>query len=398
MALILWLRQTEAFSANSAPQGSSIPSFLVSSSAAQVCGNLCNRVRVSDFSAGNQTGSLVFGGVDLSKYSGELVTLDVLAQPYTTEDNTVINTAYRHVLAITDISVTAHNQSTFTVFQNGDSTGQQNGSLPAVHNTMNAWWEVSPDVFDSIVPFIPGLDASSQVIPCEGTDRNITITITFGANVNITVPFNDLVIPIYDGTQDQNLTSDGLPLCSFALRPRDGDLTDPYYLGYSVLRSMYTVYDLDNAQMSIAQANSKCDGCSDIHEVPAGTDGLSRVLKSASRSLVTASANAAIATSLVSMEAGSNRTFSVWTASAALGQATGYDVIPGAFRTYGATIVAAGTLTASMTPSIASSTSELTENGTTTSPTGTSSSVHRFCGAKRWLELVILECAIMLLL
>lgn len=316
---------------------------------------------------GTTTGSIIFGGIDLCKFTGELVTLDVISRPLTLSDNTRIDTVYTHALAITDISITANNHSSFPVFEHGDPTGQQNDSLPVYFDASDAWWEVPQDIYDIITPFIPNLNASTYIMPCDQEGQNISITIEFGAAVNITVPIGNLAIPIYDSlTGDQNVTSDGLPLCQFALYPGPGSISSLYELGFSVLRSTYLIFDLDNGQISIAQASPSCSTCSEIFTVPIGPDGLKKALASASQPLITASSNGRLDLCIISATHVATRSFSVWTTAHVLGQATGTQAVPEVAISYPANVLSTGTLSSGVTLSAQTATPTNITSGTST--------------------------------
>lgn len=249
------------------------------------------------------------------------------------------------MLAITDISIISDNQEVHSVFSNGDVTGQANGSLATMPNTASAWWEVTQDVYDTFVALIPGFNKSSGIMSCDQGSQNISTVIRFNDAVNITVPLADLIIPTYDlETGQQNVTADGVPTCSLSIRPYNGSIGDPFFLGFSVLRSMYTVYDIDNAQISIAQAEFAYSGEPGIYAVPSGTDGLQQVLSSAGKSIATASANNAIIATIISATVTSEHSFSVFSTSPAVAEATGTEALPTGGVVHPASVVPSGTV------------------------------------------------------
>ncbi|KAF1352448.1 hypothetical protein BDV97DRAFT_146957 [Delphinella strobiligena] len=120
-----------------------------------------------------------------------------------------------------------------------------------------------------------------------------------------------------------------------ALTPSANNITDPYSLGYSVLRSMYAVFDIDNGQISLTQAYSNRTLNTSVVEVPAGPNGLWSALQSRSNSVITVSTKAALDGSLISATATSTHKLSLSTVSSAPRLLTGSDAIPLAGRSYG---------------------------------------------------------------
>ncbi len=90
-------------------------------------------------------------------------------------------------------------------------------------------------------------------------------------------------------------------------------------MGDAVIRSMYIVYDLDQGQMSFAQAKLSST-TSNVKEVQAGPGGVS---KAAGARAAASSQSYSIAPSVTA-----NASFSVSTAKSAVGTATGEAAVP----------------------------------------------------------------------
>ncbi|KAK0251623.1 hypothetical protein LTR91_002456 [Friedmanniomyces endolithicus] len=248
------------------------------------------------------TGSIVFGGVDLAHISGDLVAIDFLPSTSDTwvpteiwNGQTPVDAVAMPMVALTNIGVTYTNGTNLTLYENGDPTGKANTSIPSVLDSSLAYWSIPQPVFDKLAPLVPGLNATSLAVPCDlaaNTDTNITLTLANA--ITIAVPLSYLILPVFNPqTRVQNTTAAGLPLCLFAAYPSTHSLIDPYFLGTSVMQAMYLVFDLDNAQVSVAQAaapgNCGYPGCSDSYpvEILAGPDGVARALASQQASTVT---------------------------------------------------------------------------------------------------------------
>lgn len=305
----------------------------------------------------------------MSKYIGDFATLDVVASPWTLSDNQTVYGAFANTLGVTDIHVVSDGTQEYQITWDTSSTGESDGGLPSTFDTEDAWWEVTQYAYDVITTFIPNFDADSGFIPCDYSA--LEFIITFGGAINITVPISDLTIPVYDLTTGlQNTTSAGLPLCQLALRVYNGDISDPFYMGFSVLRSMYVVLDLDNGQISIGQSNLNSSVKSDIYAVPAGNDGLSKVFAEAGKTIISPTTSIPIFSAVVSPTVSPASGFSVGSVSPAVGEVTGSLAIPTAGVVHPA--VTSTSKTSSSSSFTATSTTS-TSSATSTTSTGAAS-------------------------
>ncbi|GAB7357763.1 hypothetical protein MBLNU459_g0413t1 [Dothideomycetes sp. NU459] len=281
---------------------------------------------------GDASGTILFGGIDTSKYSGELVTLDLLPVPLQTQDGTY-NLVYEFVVAVTAFSAESDGKTT-SFFSGGDASAQSSSSQAVLLDTGSAAWTLPSRYYNDVAKLIPDLDEYGN-LPCSAQSDNITLSLTFGGKATIRVPFAELVVPVYDSlTNQQNTTTDGQPLCTFMLTPGEETTDQPFLtLGDAILRSMYVVFDLDNGQVSIAQAavntstNAASSGSgSSIKVVQAGPGGVASAVGSSGVS--TAAANSATIAPAVTPTG----SFSAFTTSPAVGQATGLAAIPDSGR------------------------------------------------------------------
>lgn len=282
--------------------------------------------------ASDSSGTILFGGIDISKYTGSLHTLNLLPVPLPTSDGGTIDVVYEFVVAITALSITSSGKTT-NYFSNGPVSGGT-GSLKVLLDTGSAAWTVPADVYQSVAKLLPALDQYGH-LPCSGQNHDITLTLTFGGSVDIDVPIRELIVPMYDAlTNEANMTSTGESLCAFMLTPGQATVDQPFLtLGDAILRSMYLVFDLDNGQVSIAQArtNTSTDELghspgNNIKVVQAGSSGVANAVGNSG--VLTVDANSAtIAPSVSAIEL-----FGLVTTSPALGQVTGINAVPEAGR------------------------------------------------------------------
>jgi hypothetical protein len=86
-------------------------------------------------------------------------------------------------------------------------------------------------------------------IPCSARNLNITVVFDF-SGARISVPMDELVIPLPSQNGGYVAFADGTPACMFGIAP--AGLSTPV-LGDTFLRSAYVVYDLDRNEISLAQ-------------------------------------------------------------------------------------------------------------------------------------------------
>ena len=192
------------------------------------------------------TGSILFGGVNKAKYHGNLETLPIQA----------MNGGYSEfILALTGVAFASEY----------DGHGYSSASLPAaVLLDSGSSLTYLPDslVKDIYDDFGVVYEPSSGVgyVPCNLAMNNTNITYTF-SSPTITVGVNELILdsgPLY--------FRDGTRACYFGIVPA-GD--SRAVLGDTFLRSAYVVYDLSNNEISLANTNFN-PASDDILEIGSG--------------------------------------------------------------------------------------------------------------------------------
>lgn len=176
---------------------------------------------------GDASGSIIFGGGDSSRYTGDLVALPI--QPYT-------DSAPRLQVEWTGLSIT-------------DSTGKTTAltssdlSYPVALDTGYTTVVVPTEIFNELYSFfdVSTTAAGDYLVSCDLADGYLTFGFGTSPAVNIQVPFYELAVPTTEaGT------------CLFGLMPQDGNVIS---FGDPFLRSAYVSYDYDAMTISLAQAN-----------------------------------------------------------------------------------------------------------------------------------------------
>lgn len=293
---------------------------------------------------GDATGTILFGGIDTSKYTGKLVTFNINPVSISTGEGQDVEYVFEFLLAVTGLSSSSNGKST-TYLSGGDPTGQDTSdSLPVLLDTGSSAWTVPQEIYDAITQlFGNDLDQYGN-IACSHQDDDISLTVEFGGQKSIDVPVREILAPVYNpATNEQNTTTDGQPLCTLMISPDEGgeQMQEQGFLtlGDAILRSMYVVFDLDNGQLSIAQAvaNASTDASSSgsgssIKTVKAGADGVANAVGSANSGVQTTAANSYTIDPMVS----NTVSYSPSTVANAVGTATGTGAIPEEGRETGA--------------------------------------------------------------
>jgi hypothetical protein len=200
------------------------------------------------------SGSILFGGVDTARYHGSLTTLplqkvggSVSQFPITLTKMTFGSAVIANNLAL---AVALISGNTLTYFPN--SLAQ------AIFQEVGA-------VFD---------ETSSQAfIPCSQATIAGTLNFTF-SSVTIAVPMRELVLDVLNSGNGDGIPTtiggQGIRACVFGIAPA---LDTPIQLGATFMRSAYMVFDIDNNEVSLAQANFDVNS-TDIVEIGTGKDSV----------------------------------------------------------------------------------------------------------------------------
>lgn len=267
---------------------------------------------------GQTSGSILFGGIDKSKYTGDMVTLDLLPDAVTSQVDQFIS-------VVTDLSATVGGK-TSQIFSDGSSGiaaySRSDSSLPVLLDTGSSAWSVPEDYYNQgIAPVFTYVDQQGAC-SCEHRDSDDSITLTFGGEIKITVPAREFIAPLYNSTTNEPVPYDtaGNQACVFMITPASPTGEGFQTLGDAVLRSMYVVFDLDNGQVSLAQAAVNSTSQPNIVTVQAGPSGVA--------SAVSVASSAPTQTYSVAAAVDGTASFSVSTAQSTIGTATGVNAVP----------------------------------------------------------------------
>ena len=192
-----------------------------------------------------QTGEILFGGIDTAKFKGKLHTIPIDIRKGRSDPS-------EFMITLTGLGLT--NDASQTLNLTDKSFG-----IPVLLDSGTTYTYVPSDLYLSIskqlgVQFVSG----TSVVPCSIKDYNGTVDFDF-SGFEIHVPFNELVVDAFDLYGQPVHFDDGQELCFFGIFPEDSS-DNTYVLGDTFLRSAYVVYDLDNAEISLANIHFNTTG------------------------------------------------------------------------------------------------------------------------------------------
>lgn len=186
------------------------------------------------------TGSILFGGIDTKKYTGDLIAVEV----YPTDGRQVTS----FTVAFTSLSATSSSGS--------DQLTPSSYAQAAILDSGTTITLLPNDVIDAVFAEL-GASVSEKlgvpVVPCSLANNPGTLNYGFGGSggPTIKVAMSQLVTPLgFSGEDSTN--ANGETLCQLGIQAAG---TLPVLFGDTFLRSAYVVYDLDNNQIALAQTD-----------------------------------------------------------------------------------------------------------------------------------------------
>jgi hypothetical protein len=200
------------------------------------------------------TGQILFGGVDLDKFSGSLVTLPI-------ETVQGSSTPTEFIIALTGVKLTSGDES---------ATVANDTTIPVVLDSGSTLVLLPDNVATSLINFVNAqYDESSGAayVSCQLATSPATIDFEF-SGITISIGMDEMVISEDDSSNPTDERGD--ELCLFGVSYSvDGN----YVLGDTFLRSAYVVYDLSANTISLAKTNFNATD-SNIQVIASGTAGI----------------------------------------------------------------------------------------------------------------------------
>jgi len=241
------------------------------------------------------TGSILFGGIDTAKYTGDLVSVNV----YPSSRGGAVTS---FTVAWTSLSVESSSgtdQLTPTTF-----------AQPAILDS-GTTITLLPDDIAAVVFEELGATVSQQlgavVVPCSLAQKSGSLNYGFGGvgGPTIKVDVSQLVLPLTTSDGRTPTYNNGDPACQLGIQAAG---EDPTLFGDTFLRSAYVVYDLENNRIGLAQTDFNATG--------------SNVVEFASEGAAIPSASSAPNEAAVTQTASGNPRVGVTATATGTGQAT----------------------------------------------------------------------------
>lgn len=199
-------------------------------------------------------GVIVFGGVDATRYAGDLVALQILKDPNS------LSEYQRLQVPLTGVSVS-----------DGSGTRMLTPSdfaVPALIDSGTTDTKLPSSVLGNLVAgFGVTMVGTDAYLPCSRNSSNASISYHFGGDggPSIQVPLTNLLSP----SQSNSVFADGELACDFGIGPLDSD--GVVILGDSFMRSGYFVFDLANNLLAMAAAATS-SATGQVTAIPSGTE------------------------------------------------------------------------------------------------------------------------------
>jgi hypothetical protein len=194
----------------------------------------------------SSTGSILFGGIDTEKFTGDLISIPVF--PSKSRGNVTSFT-----VAFTSLSAESKSGT--------DVLTPSGFASPAILDS-GTTLTLLPDAIASLVFEELGATNSQRlgvvIVPCSLANNTGSLNFGFGGEGGplIKVPLSELILPFDSqdsrGRNREVTYDDGTPACRLGIEPA-GNL--PVLFGDTFLRSAYAVYDLANNRVALAQTN-----------------------------------------------------------------------------------------------------------------------------------------------
>lgn len=197
------------------------------------------------------TGSILFGGVDSDKYTGDLQTLPIQQIDGEYAEFLITLTSVAYESGTTDKTYNSSDLPAAVLLDSGTSlTYLPDSIVEDIYNDLDV-------TYDSA--------SGEGFVPCsyKNDDKNFTFTFS---SPSISVALSEMVLEAGTGST----YADGTAACVFGIAPAGSSTV---VLGDTFLRSAYVVYDIANNEISLAQTNFNSTS-QNIQEIGTGSSSV----------------------------------------------------------------------------------------------------------------------------
>ncbi|KAA8908243.1 hypothetical protein TRICI_004802 [Trichomonascus ciferrii] len=191
----------------------------------------------------SRAGSLLFGGVDHAKYSGDLQKVPIVSNVDKKGDDPVEMTVVLSGLGIKKNTASKRDHD-------GAAESIMSSNVPVLLDSGTSL-VLLPDAVLRAVGRATGAEYSRElgyyVQECGAGDGGAALEFDF-SGLKIDVALADLLLPLSDGAGNPSQFANGKAACALGM----SEATDTIILGDTFLRSAYVVYDLENHEIAMA--------------------------------------------------------------------------------------------------------------------------------------------------
>ncbi|KAH0032343.1 acid protease, partial [Aureobasidium melanogenum] len=216
-------------------------------------------------------GSILFGGLDTEKYTGNLTTLNILPSKADNGDPTILS----YFLQLDEVSMTHEDGQQEALIAPGQQT------LPVWPDSGTPVWLVSSEVYSKVINTTGAtLQDNVALIPCSKIANKTSFTFSLSGNgtnrAQLEVPLASFFTPAVLKT-GKVAQLGGEDACRLLVTPINSE-TKNILLGTPIMRAGYWIFDMDNGQISVAQARVSST-TSNVVAVEAGPLGVMNAAK-----------------------------------------------------------------------------------------------------------------------
>lgn len=225
------------------------------------------------------SGTILFGGIDRSKFTGDMATVDFIPVPALGggQLSPVVDSFATTVTGAT-ATVDGKTSTLWSGGVEGIDSYQHDSVVPVLLDTGTASWYLPRPAYREVLRAFPYINLNGYT-DCQNAQSGDSLTLEFAGKITVRVDVRSFIVPLINSTTLEHVTFDGgAPACIFLIQEGQPTGLGLYILGDAILRSMYVVFDLDNGQASIAQAAINSTAASDIVVVEAGPNGVAKAL------------------------------------------------------------------------------------------------------------------------
>ncbi|KAK9363892.1 aspartic peptidase domain-containing protein [Lipomyces starkeyi] len=200
-------------------------------------------------------GSILFGGIDLGKFTGELSVIPIY--PAATVQNTEYFADFNVTLTGISVSSSRDANSKTIVYGTSDALVTDHNTIYTVLDSGTSLGTFPLPILTGIVDAL-GLSDAAQYqdqsalyqVDCSLMTSDALVEFEFGGKASVVVTMDQFI---------QVLSTDafGQDLCGIAVQASQSldPYSESYIIGDTVLRSAYVVYDLENRMIGLAQTS-----------------------------------------------------------------------------------------------------------------------------------------------